>query len=211
MPRLNAPKKNLGFTLIEILVIILIVGILSAITIPSFISLVDKINLNNAVIEVRAALQTGQREAIRKSQVCSVGLNTVERTVTSYCLGEVSNLSTQADIATNISKNSGSPGNTININFGILGTAEFIVDPEDDLEASQGTVQPNYTEMSWYQVSISPQDNTGKIVFYLNKNPALTKKCIAISNILGLTRVGNYTGKINNNSKLSKKGICTAY
>ena len=75
MPFLNARKKILGFTLIELLVIIMISGIFSAIAIPSFIGLVDKANLNNAVTEVRSALQTGQREAIRRSQVCTIGLN----------------------------------------------------------------------------------------------------------------------------------------
>lgn len=69
MPRLNVPKKLLGFTLIEVLVIILVVGILSAIAIPSFISLVDKVNINNAVTDVRSSLQTAQRNAIRRSQI----------------------------------------------------------------------------------------------------------------------------------------------
>ncbi|PSB35041.1 pilus assembly FimT family protein [Chlorogloea sp. CCALA 695] len=210
MPFLNARKKTLGFTLIELLVIILIGGILSAIAIPSFIGLVDKANLNNAVTEVRSALQTGQREAIRRSQVCTIGLSIAERKVTGYCLSGDRNLPERVALATNISKKPSSLDKTVEINFGILGTAEFILedlDEPDDIKSSK--VETKYLEMSWQ----SPQptkDPSGKIVFSIANNSSLTKKCIAISNTLGLTRIGNYTGKIKKNYKLTKEGICTA-
>lgn len=210
MPFLNARKKILGFTLIELLVIILIGGILSAIAIPSFIGLVDKANLNNAVTEVRSALQTGQREAIRRSQVCTIGLNIVERKVTGYCLSGDRNLPDRVAIATNMSKKPNSLDKTVEINFGILGTAEFILDEDveepDDIKSSKA--ETKYLEMSWKSPHPT-KDPSGKIVFSLANN-SIPKKCIAISNTLGLTRIGNYTGKINKNSKLTKEGTCTA-
>lgn len=208
MPFLNALKKILGFTLIEVLVIISIVGILSAIAIPSFISLINKIDLNNAVTEVRSALQTGQREAIRRSQVCTIGLNTVNRTVTGYCLSGERNLPKEVDFATNIKKNLSLPDNQIKINFGVLGTAEFTI--EDSADNQSLSIKTRYLEMSFPQSSTPPNDPSGKIVLYIADKPSLAKKCIVISNILGLTRTGNYTGKIKKNFKLTKQGICTA-
>lgn len=210
MPFLNARKKIFGFTLIELLVIILIGGILSAIAIPSFISLVDKANLNNAVTEVRAALQTGQREAIRRSQVCTIGLNIVERKVTGYCLSGDHNLPDRVAFATNITKKSGSLNNSVEINFGILGTAEFtIVDLNETDNTQSLEIETRYVEVSFQQSPTLQTDPSGKIVLYIANNPALAKKCIAISNTLGLTRVGNYTGEITH-SQITRNGICNA-
>lgn len=210
MPHLSVPKRLLGFTLIEVLVIILIVGILSAISIPSFVNLIDKVNLNNAVSEVRASLQTAQRDAIRKSQICTVGINSLTRTVMSYCTSDNRDLPKNVDFATNIDKDSKLPGNPIRIDFGILGTAEFkTVELEDDTSSNSINRKPKYVEMSLNNFLNQPDDSSGKIVFYVANNSSATKKCIAISNTLGLTRVGNYTGKIKEN-KLTKKGACTA-
>lgn len=214
MPRLNAPKKILGFTLIEVLVIILVVGILSAIAIPSFISMIDKVNVNNAVIEVRAALQTGQREAIRRSQVCAVGLNLEAHTVLSYCSSDERNLPDRVDLASNLSKDSSLPGSPIKVEFGVLGTAKFDTLEADDDEDNQGNSSSSKIETKYLEVSLSKPSNhqsdpSGKIVFYV-ANSSLNKKCIAISNTLGLTRVGNYTGEIKKNSNLAQKGVCRA-
>ncbi len=212
MPRLNARKKVLGFTLIEVLVIILIVGILSTIAVPSFINTLDKININNAVTDVRAVLQQAQREAIRRSQVCSIGLDATRRTVMSYCASDERNLPDRVTFATNISKDSGLPNNSFKINFGILGTADFAVeDLDEDADFSQAPkLASKYMEMS-FSFFNQPKDPSGKIVFYIANNPSLSKKCIAISNTLGLVRVGKFTGKINKKNQISNQGICTAF
>ncbi len=190
-------------------------GILSAIAIPSYIGLINKIHLNNAVTEIRSALQTGQREAIRRTQVCSIGLNTVDRTVTGYCLGGDRNLPKEVDLATNISKNYNLPNGSIKIEFGVLGNAKFTVeDLDEDMANNQFLkTKASYLEMSFQQQPNSrnkPSDPSGKIVLYVAGNPASAKKCIVISNTLGLTRTGNYTGKINEKHKLTKEGVCTA-
>lgn len=47
-------------------------GTLSAISAPSFLGLLNRAKVNNAVAQARGALQEAQREAIRKSKTCTV-------------------------------------------------------------------------------------------------------------------------------------------
>jgi len=74
------PEK--GFTLLEIMVVLFIVGILAAISGPSLLGWYRRTQLNNAVTEVRGALQQAQREAIRLSKQCEVTINTGNSPVT---------------------------------------------------------------------------------------------------------------------------------
>ncbi len=69
-------KQSSGFTLIEVLVTIIIVGILSAIAAPSWLGFVAKQRLNKANDSVLAALQEAQREAKKTKLSYSVSFRT---------------------------------------------------------------------------------------------------------------------------------------
>ena len=81
MRPLTAHNKSQGFTLIEQLIIILIVGILASMVAPSFQGMYNRTRVNEAVTTVRGALQEAQREAMRKSKSCSITINTTDRTI----------------------------------------------------------------------------------------------------------------------------------
>ena len=86
MPLLNVRNHSKGFTLIETLVVIIIIGILSAVAAPSFLGMLNKAKVNDAVAKMRGALQEAQREAIRKSKNCTVTVPSgTDPTVTSPC------------------------------------------------------------------------------------------------------------------------------
>ncbi len=67
-------KESSGFTLIEVLVTILIVGILSAIAAPSWLGFVARQRLNKANDTVLASLQEAQREAKKTKRSYSVSI-----------------------------------------------------------------------------------------------------------------------------------------
>ena len=63
-----------GFTLIEVLVTIVIVGILSAIAAPSWLGFVARQRLNKANDTVLAALQEAQRQAKKNKRSYNVSI-----------------------------------------------------------------------------------------------------------------------------------------
>ena len=75
----------------------------------------------------------------------------------------------------------------IPIKYGVLGNPEFAI------VSSQQT----------------PTDPSGKIIFYNPSDTKATKRCIAISNTLGLTRIGTYKGDIRPTS-ITDSGRCSA-
>lgn len=74
-------SKNLGFTLIESLLVVSMVGILSAMAIPSFIAAQNQAKLNQATEMVVSSLQQSQQEAIRRNQSCTITLDKTEHKI----------------------------------------------------------------------------------------------------------------------------------
>lgn len=80
-----------------------------------------------------------------------------------------------------------SSSTSIPIQYGVLGNPEFVI-------------------VSAHQ---TPADPSGKIVFFDANNTQGTKRCIAISNTLGLTRIGTYQGDTEPTA-ITDSGRCTA-
>jgi prepilin-type N-terminal cleavage/methylation domain-containing protein len=68
------PKRlvHKGFTLIEMLIVVLAIGILAAISAPSFLAWLNSKRVEQALVEVEAALQETQSEAIKRSKECTL-------------------------------------------------------------------------------------------------------------------------------------------
>ncbi len=182
MPLCNAHKNSQDFTIIEILIVLLIVGILSALAAPSFLGMLNRAKVNDAVAKVRGALQEAQREAIRKSKSCSVTLDTTNNKVTGSCL--VTGDRTLPDGV--------AMANNINgvIKFSFRGNTTFTV--------------PSSVA--------SPTDPSGKIILYKSDGSTSDRKCVAISNGIGIIRSGTYSDSspIAPAADITDSGICNA-
>jgi prepilin-type N-terminal cleavage/methylation domain-containing protein len=90
------------------------------------------------------------------------------------------------------------------VKFGIMGTAEFKIANAIATHTTAGT--PVGGGSTGSAVSADP---TGKIVFFLENSPGIERRCIAISNTLGLTRTGKYSGPMERDG-ITTDGVCRA-
>ena len=81
---------NQGWTLIEMAIVSVIVGILASMAIPSMMSGMGKNQLQSSMGQVKGALQEAQRSAIKNGQSCTVNINPTARTVTGSPAGCIS-------------------------------------------------------------------------------------------------------------------------
>lgn len=245
-----------GFTLIEKMVIVAILGIVASISAPGVWGMLNRARLKQTVAEVRTALNETQREAIRGNKVCTVTLNFVDGKVTGSCLKTGDrNLASEISIATNLTNDGSSPltsqksrviadsqmvqGVSNGVSPSLIALSDLpeqaerasnagmvvqVISPCQPLNSGQcvrvagdfvGDEDSPGTSKSGvsYDIPIrfgvlgnpdfsivsngnSPTDPSGKIVFFFPDDAQGTKRCIAISNTLGLTRVGTYTGEM---------------
>jgi prepilin-type N-terminal cleavage/methylation domain-containing protein len=79
----SALDYNQGFTLIELIVVIVIAGILAAFAAPSFLAWSQKNQVDYAITNIEGAIKESQRQAMAQSQTCNITFDTSSPKVTS--------------------------------------------------------------------------------------------------------------------------------
>lgn len=68
--------KNAGWTLLEIMIVILIIGILASLAIPNMMEGIEKRKAQSALSQLKGTLQEAQRNSIKMGKECKVAINT---------------------------------------------------------------------------------------------------------------------------------------
>ncbi|MGQ4647668.1 prepilin-type N-terminal cleavage/methylation domain-containing protein [Lyngbya aestuarii] len=197
-------EPNSGFTLLEIIVVVLIIAILSAITAPSWFGFLSQRRANAASEAVWSSLQRAQSEAKRRKLSYSVSFRTdngVPQVATYLAKDQMGNIIDPGSLAANSWEALGKdfqlqPGQVV---LGTNLTGENQGD--DNLEYAKNAPQKQTITFD-YQGNLDPQSNLnipdkGLIIAVAvpqpgNNDEAITstQRCVKVKTIIGSMQTG---------------------
>ena len=173
-------QKDRGLTLLEILVVLIIIGILTAIAVPSLLQITLRANLPYSVERVRETLELSRIQATQKSKKCNIYIPTGNQIVSS-CL--ISADSSSSGIA-------GVPNTT--------GLPSVKLDDRNDIEIKNSDSSIALTRITYNSRGITQSSGT---LVLSSRSSRAEQKCLIVAAGVGLISIGNY---INNTCQVGQ-------
>jgi prepilin-type N-terminal cleavage/methylation domain-containing protein len=97
-------KSNSGFTLVEMLAVVIIIGVIAAIAAPNLLGWFNNNRVNEAMRQVEGALKEAQKQAIRTGKRCTIEIttNAISNYGTDGCLLSNRNLNDLIQLDSNL-------------------------------------------------------------------------------------------------------------
>lgn len=176
----NAHKKtDRGFTLIEVITTVIIVGVLASIAAPNFLGMLNQARVKEGLSQVEGAIRETQRLAMRRGKTCKIRFTT-----TGSDEQPIAQVRPEEKIGTT----------DVNYNGCLLSTRNF--DSEISLRFDDGsTVTPiNSTSTKKFVDIVSSGKGTisteGTII--ISRAGTNLQKCLQIEGVLGNIITGDY-------------------
>ncbi|WP_414572282.1 Tfp pilus assembly protein FimT/FimU [Nostoc sp. CCY 9925] len=196
-------RSSSGFTILETLVIIVLIGILAALGIPNWMTFVATRQLNTAQNEVYYAMRQGQREAIKQKLAWQASFR-IQDGVVQWTVHQAQTGQFISDAVKN------------NSNLWHNLESNVRIDEEENNKGKKETTLRKQTSQQMWRVVFNYQGcpiyevgdeciNTslrtlGQITLY-SQNAGKARRCVYVSTILGAIKTGKENLRANDNDK----------
>ena len=163
-------KQNSGFTLVEMVVTAIVVGVIAAIASPNLLGLLNQNRVREGMRQVEGAVREAQKQATRKGATCSIRFTTTGTGTNKRSIIKVVDDANPNPFAGCLLNTRELPRD---VSFGLKGTGT--IEADNDLSFS-AKGNPN------------PRNH----IYYIEHPNVKDKKCVEIRGLFGEIATGNY-------------------
>ncbi|MGC1395560.1 MAG: prepilin-type cleavage/methylation domain-containing protein [Coleofasciculaceae cyanobacterium] len=183
-------SANSGFTILELLIIILLVGIIFAIAYPSWLNFVERQRLNKAQNQVYLSLQSAKSNALREKMTWQVSF----REQAGVVQWAVHGVQESSSIPTNL------PWNSLDSNIQIYKNRN----KKGSCETTFYQRKQQCPTIGPWRVQFNHKGNTngqlGQLTL-ISKNPNKYQRCVYVSTLIGSIKIGKENIRSNSSNK----------
>jgi type II secretory pathway pseudopilin PulG len=169
----NTPER--GVTLTELMVLLVCMGILAAITAPTFLTAMARQRTNNILTEVRTALESAQQQSMRRGRACEVLIDATANKISGVLLDDSGGATSESCLPTG-------ERNLERISQGLGWGADTSSNTRVATNLPGGKVIFSFK---------GTNDQAGLVVVY-NQNSTIPARCLSLATQTGIMRIGNY-------------------